>query len=190
MDRRIMESLSALHGQSSLVDGFFIAAARYSALLFFVILAGAMVYHWYREGRAAWRTIAFCALMCAVALGLNLLLRELVGRERPFAHIEGFISLIYHGGASSFPSNHAASSFAIAIAVFYLVNMRSGVMVLLLSVIVALSRVYVGVHYPSDVLGGVAVAAAVCGWLYCFRGTLLSRAANQHGDRLCKKSRP
>ena len=105
----------------------------------------------------------------AVAFGLtldliacNLILKPLVGRLRPFLLNPDLALLITPPGDASFPSGHTAASFA---AVFALKTAGSPLWkpALVLAVLIAFSRLYLYVHWPSDVLGG-AVLGAVVGW--------------------------
>ena len=68
--------------------------------------------------------------------------------------------LFYQPTDSSFPSNSAAAAFAIAAAV-WCVNRRIGTVLFIAAAIYGFSRVYVGVHYPADILGGAAIALIV-----------------------------
>ena len=105
----------------------------------------------------------------AVAFGLtldliacNLILKPLVGRLRPFLLNPDVALLITPPGDASFPSGHTAASFA---AVFALKAAGSPLWkpALVLAVLIAFSRLYLYVHWPSDVLGG-AVLGMVVGW--------------------------
>lgn len=105
----------------------------------------------------------------AVAFGLtldliacNLILKPLVGRLRPFLLNPNVALLITPPGDASFPSGHTAASFA---AVFALKAAGSPLWkpALVLAVLIAFSRLYLYVHWPSDVLGG-AVLGMVVGW--------------------------
>lgn len=104
------------------------------------------------------------ALSCALVLNLvscNLLLKPLVGRLRPFT-VQAVDLLIPPPGDFSFPSGHTAVSFAAAFAL-----KASGSPLwkpaLAAALILAFSRLYLYVHWPSDVLGGAVLGAAV-GW--------------------------
>ncbi|RAK05450.1 undecaprenyl-diphosphatase [Halanaerobium saccharolyticum] len=75
----------------------------------------------------------------------------LYNRKRPFADLE-IQSLVEQKNDHSFPSTHSSSSFIIALAVLNL-NLLAGLILLAAATATALSRIMVGVHYPSDVLG-------------------------------------
>jgi undecaprenyl-diphosphatase len=83
-------------------------------------------------------------------------LKELVGRHRP----QDSHALVAPPGGSAFPSGHAATSFACA-AVLAAAMPRLAAPLFVLAAAIAFSRVYVGVHYPLDVLAGAALGIAV-----------------------------
>jgi undecaprenyl-diphosphatase len=89
------------------------------------------------------------------------LVKLAVGRERPFESISEADPLMGSVG-SSFPSGHAATSAAGAFALA-LIAPRAAPYLAALAGTIAFSRVYVGVHYPFDVLAGLAVGLAVAG---------------------------
>lgn len=96
----------------------------------------------------------------------NLILKNLVARVRPYEAVDGLQRIIEAQSDFSFPSGHSASSFAAAVVIFMLCPKKYGVPALVLAFLIALSRLYVGVHYPTDVLTGVisgtVIAVIVC----------------------------
>lgn len=82
-------------------------------------------------------------------------LKNLIQRPRPFTLLPGVSLLIPPPGSSSFPSGHTGSSFACAAAIF-LLNRKWGVPALALAALIAFSRLYLSVHYPTDLLCGRA----------------------------------
>ena len=96
----------------------------------------------------------------------NLILKSLVARARPFLQYSDLMPLIEPPSGYSFPSGHSSSSFAAAFA-WFMHNKKNGIAVLVFAALIAFSRLYVCVHFPTDVL---------CGSLF---GTLLGFTASK-----------
>ncbi len=101
-------------------------------------------------------------LMCGVALLAHLvlnneLLKNIVQRPRPFATFPELSIIVSQPGQFSFPSGHTSSSFAAAAVMYRYLPRRAGVPAMILAALIGFSRLYVGVHYPTDVLVGAAV---------------------------------
>lgn len=77
----------------------------------------------------------------------------------------GVEALINHSNANSFPSGHMASLIPIALTLL-VVRKRSGFWALIATILVGVSRVAVGVHWPSDIVGGIVVGALSFGLVY------------------------
>lgn len=124
----------------------------FAALVGIWFLAG-----WLR-GLSKDRQGAIAALLAAGgALAVNQVLAALWDRPRPFvAHPNQVHHLLAHGADGSFPSDHAAAAFAIA-TVLFAHHRRLGLVALAAAAVVGYARVYVGDHYPSDVLSGAAI---------------------------------
>ena len=105
------------------------------------------------------------ALIGSVVIN-NLILKNLIARTRPYEVVEGLERIIEAQTDYSFPSGHAGASFAAAVIFFIYLPKKFGVPALVLAFLISLSRLYVGVHYPTDILAGalISTAIAVCVW--------------------------
>jgi undecaprenyl-diphosphatase len=167
----------ALNGFAAGHDGFedplrFIAL---NAQVLFIALLAALYL-----ARGKWRSVngrhGVVAAGFSALLGIAVahLIADLWARPRPYAAYPGDAHLFVPASHDpSFPSDHATAAFAIAVAIL-LRHRKAGVVALALAVLVALARVVVGVHYPSDVLGGAAIGtlAALVLWHPSVRGPL------------------
>lgn len=109
------------------------------------------------------RKIGLC---CALALLLDLLVvniavKPLVARVRPYVTLTEIVPLGHLSKDFSFPSGHSAASFACAWALFRAAKRKWGVPAMVLAFLIAVSRLYVGVHYPTDVIAGAAIGIFV-----------------------------
>lgn len=139
-------------------DWVFVAlsAAGHAAILW--ILLAPLLALWARKP-PLFTTLVTVATVWTADL-LAGLLKSGVGRDRPYDVIPEADPLLHWDLGSSFPSGHAATSTAGAVILTYLLG-RGGLWLGLLAAAVAFSRVYIGVHYPLDVLAGAALGAAV-----------------------------
>ncbi|MBE6963197.1 MAG: phosphatase PAP2 family protein [Ruminococcaceae bacterium] len=103
-----------------------------------------------------------CGLLLDL-LTVNMLLKPLVGRVRPFAVNTAVQLLVEAPHDASFPSGHTGVSFA-AVGALYASGSPLWKPASVLAALMALSRLYLYVHWPSDIIGGVIVGW-LCGWL-------------------------
>ncbi len=123
-----------------LVVGFLLARARRDPLLVArSVLAGAGV---------------------VLAVAVNQPIVHAVAERRPYDQLTGVLVLVHRSADASFPSDHATMAGAVA-AGLLLVDRRLGLTAAVAAVLMAFSRVYVGAHFPVDVLAGLAVGVAV-----------------------------
>lgn len=102
-------------------------------------------------GIVALCSIAFCFLVA------NIGLKNIIQRPRPYTMLPDLTVLVPLETEFSFPSGHTTASFAVACIYFRMLPKKYGIAALVLAALIGLSRLYVGVHYPTDVLGGLIV---------------------------------
>lgn len=105
--------------------------------------------------------VAVILSMAGNFLVLNIVLKNLVERIRPYEVVEGLTRLVPAEKSFSFPSGHAGHAFAAAVVLFCMLPRKYGIPALVLAILIAFSRLYVGVHYPTDVLAGALVGTVM-----------------------------
>ncbi len=95
------------------------------------------------------------------ALIVNLTLKNLVARPRPFEVIDGLWVLIKKPKGYSFPSGHTSSAFSAAAVYYKCLDKKYGIPAILLACLIGFSRLYLGVHYPSDVIAGAIIGLTI-----------------------------
>jgi undecaprenyl-diphosphatase len=138
---------------------------EYGILLGLVLVA---LWCWWRgrsRGTAEDSVASAAALVWApfaagVALLINIPIRGFVERPRPFLDHKGLEVLVQGKTDFSFVSDHSTLAMAFAVGVF-MANRRWGLAAIALAVMEGFCRVYMGVHYPTDVIGGFALGTAV-----------------------------
>lgn len=111
------------------------------------------------DAPAAVAGVLWAGLAAPIALVLNVPIRGLVERPRPFVDHRGLEVLIEGKTDFSFASDHATLVAAVAVGLF-LISRRLGAVALGIALVQGFARVYMGVHYPTDVIGGFALGTA------------------------------
>lgn len=111
--------------------------------------------------------LIFGAMILTAVLG-EVVLKNIFQRPRPYAHFPSINLLVDQSTPYSFPSGHTSSSFAVAYVVSrFLPRLR--VFIWPLAILVTFSRLYLFMHYPTDILGGILLGLS-CGlfvsWVY------------------------
>ena len=166
-DFRIYFRLYELSMTSDRWHDLFYFFGRYGITLFFL----AFIYLILRK-----KIRAFLCILLAMGVAgvVDFLIYMFWQRPRPFISHSDLVSNIYGTSASlgSFPSSHTYIAFAIATSIFLYGHRRLGSVLFVLAILVAMGRIGLGLHYPSDVVGGiilgilsgVAVYYMVRGW--------------------------
>lgn len=165
MDYYLFELINNLAGKYILTDWLGIFLASY---LQYVVGLGLLVFWFWGKNREERIKKLYQAIVAVAAIVLSrLVLTEIIRwlwfRPRPFVD-HAVNSLLAHENTGSFPSGHAAVFFALAGAVYFWGEKRAGWWLFGSAALISLARVYVGVHYPSDILAG-AVVGIFSGWL-------------------------
>lgn len=144
-----------------MLDTLSIIAANY---LWYVIIGISVVYFLIQPRPEQKRMLILAALALPLIYLVSILGAGLYDDPRPFA-VNHFVPLITHKANNGFPSDHVLWSAAAA-AIIFPSNKYLSVILWLLTILVGASRVYVGVHYPIDIVGGIVIAIAVAALVY------------------------
>jgi membrane-associated phospholipid phosphatase len=160
VDHGLLHALNVFFFHHDLVEDPAVAYANAAEALFLGALIAAFVLVRGHRRRGARHAVVAAGLSAGLALAIAQVLSRIVERPRPFVADPGSIHLFAHHVADpGFPSDHATAAFAIAVAIL-LRHRGWGAVTLAAAVVLAVARVGMGVHYPSDVIGGAALGSA------------------------------
>lgn len=153
LDYTLFRAVNGLAGRSSALDALMVGSAKYLPIVF----ALALVALWLSWRPRNQRGALLAGVSALVALGVGQIIGKALPRPRPYlSHTVN--QLIPPSLDTSFPSDHAILGFAVAMMIWRY-NQRAGVVLLAIALLMAIARVFVGAHYPADVLGGAALGA-------------------------------
>ncbi|MCR4672496.1 MAG: phosphatase PAP2 family protein [Lachnospiraceae bacterium] len=113
-----------------------------------------------RVGFAAGVSMAICYITA------NLVLKNAVARIRPYDLYNALTILVEKQKDFSWPSGHTVNGFSCALIYLYMFPPYIGIPAVILAALISLSRLYVGVHYPTDIIGGFLIALIVSRIVY------------------------
>ncbi len=119
-----------------------------------------MLWLWWRtpgESDQRRRMLLLSLLAAILAIGVNTILNTVLPRPRPFLVLPAHVLVKSPPHDSSFPSDHAAVTLAIATTLLLNGESGWGVLGVMGALAIGLARVIIGVHYPSDIVGGMLV---------------------------------
>lgn len=123
-----------------------------------------------------------CGLLVLISMALtyllgNIILKNLIARPRPFRVDNSVTLLIPEPGEYSFPSGHTMNSFTASVMIF-LHYKKTGIAALVLAALIAFSRMYLFVHYPTDILGGIVIGVFDAVLVYMLAKKIMARRQN------------
>lgn len=156
IDYAVLEFIR-IHMSSGILDQTmpFITRLGSGALIWIV---AALVFLISKKFRTDGLLLIISLLLCGL-VG-NIILKPLIARTRPFDVNTAIYLLIAKPTDFSFPSGHTMSSFAAATVIFH-ANRNMGIAAFILAVLIAFSRLYLYVHYPSDIIGGILIGVLI-----------------------------
>ena len=165
-DKTIIEFAHNLHVNYKIFDFFFFSITNLGEALPLMIITIILIFI---------KRTRFCGINMAISLFIAVvigavILKPLIARERPFTdpiYYEYWIEAGKHLETSfSCPSSHTTASFAALFPIFLYFNKKYSFIALLIALIIGFSRVYLMVHYPSDVVFGAFIGIAVSSAIY------------------------
>lgn len=169
MNYSLFQNLQGLHG-NGLFDAVMKFAAQYLLIGVFAVLGLLLLARLRTDGfRRAIRDALWPGGALVLSYALGLVAAAVHPEARPFTSHPAVHPLIAHHPGQAFPSDHSTAAFAIALVVLVFLSKRWGTALLAGAVLIGFSRVYVGVHYPGDVLGSILVSLIGVGLVRAFR---------------------
>jgi len=160
-DISLFKTIHGLVGRSICLDSLGIFIAVY--LIWFIPILIFLIWFLNRKKKSSLKAL-FLGLLAVILVYLfDFLIEKIFFRPRPFVSLNFYPLINISPQESSFPSTHAALAFALASSVYF-INRRLGVIFLVLTLLIGISRIFIGVHWPSDILAG-AVLGLGCSWM-------------------------
>lgn len=156
LNYELLKAINDLAGKSSVVDAIMIFATNYAVPVFAVVL----LLMWFFGKEYMKKTVVYSALSGVLGILINVLISKIYFEPRPFVTHDDLNVLVDHARDASFPSDHTTGAIALAFAIA-LRNKRIGIVMMVFALITGFSRMYVGNHYPGDVVVGIVIGLLV-----------------------------
>lgn len=149
-------AINGLAAHTAWLDPVMAAFALWGGPVLLVLILAAA---WWRH-RDRHVAAVLTGVSAVAALGVNQLVADLWFEQRPFVTLHGVTMLLAHPADNSFPSDHAVIAGALAVGTLLFAR-RWGIVAVVVALLLAFARVYAGMHYPIDVIVGLAIGAVV-----------------------------
>ncbi|MBA9026441.1 undecaprenyl-diphosphatase [Peribacillus huizhouensis] len=163
MNYNLFKSINQLAGHYPFLDGLMAGVTNYALIIYAIVL----LLIWFIGKDQYKKTVVYAAITGVLGLFLNFVIGHIYFEPRPFV-THPVNLLVKHTADASFPSDHTTGAFALALAVLF-VHRRIGIGMLLFAFLTAFSRIYVGHHYPLDILGSFIVSLVISSIVYKLR---------------------
>ncbi|MEA2112479.1 MAG: phosphatase PAP2 family protein [Patescibacteria group bacterium] len=114
---------------------------------------------------------------------ISKLIKHFYFSPRPFVLLTDIKTLFTHGLNDSFPSGHTTFAFALATAISLFSNWKTGLFFFVSAILIGLSRITVGIHWPLDILGGLVLGVIISSIFYFLQKTKVSRFNDSPQDK-------
>ncbi|GAC1610974.1 MAG: phosphatase PAP2 family protein [Mycobacteriales bacterium] len=159
-DRRDFLRVNDFARHTPWLHGSMVAYAKYGVVLFGLLLVAGFVLARNRRSPLLISRSLLAGAGVLLALAVNQPIVHAVNERRPYDQLAGVLVLVHRSADASFPSDHATMAGAVA-AGLLVVDRRLGFVAAAAALLMVFARVYVGAHFPIDVLAGLAVGAVV-----------------------------
>lgn len=166
MNYKLFQDINQTAGHHPLLDGFMVFVTHYALIIY----AAVFLLMWFFGKDQYKNTVIFATITGVLGLFINFVIGHIYYEPRPFvSHHVNLLSS--HAADASFPSDHGTGAFSLALAVLYR-HRKLGFGLVLFAVLTGISRIYVGHHYPFDILGSIVVAVIISTIIYRISPTL------------------
>lgn len=152
----LLKAINGLAGENAAIDAIMKFSTNYALYVFAIILLAM----WFLGTTYMKKTVVYAAVSGAVALIINIIISKFYFEARPFVTYDNINVLVEHAADASFPSDHTTGAIALAVAIV-LRHKKIGIIAVLFALLTGFSRIYVGNHYPFDVVAGIIIATIV-----------------------------
>ncbi|MCI2255225.1 undecaprenyl-diphosphatase [Domibacillus sp. PGB-M46] len=169
MNYNLFQLINQFAGRFPVLDGLMVVISQVSLHIYALIL----IIMWFYRKENYKHTVVFATMTGIAGLVTNFIISHIYFEPRPFVTHDDVQLLFYHAADASFPSDHTTGAFALSLFV-YLCHRKIGSAMIILAVFTGISRIYVGHHYPYDVLGSIMIALTASLFIFKIRKYLSS----------------